>query len=60
MEDMHSRMVWTHPGMTTYYRNARGRVVMNSPWRTTDYWKLTQTADLSDYHTKTAAPALQG
>jgi 4-hydroxyacetophenone monooxygenase len=60
MEDMHSRMVWTHPGMTTYYRNARGRVVMNSPWRTTDYWKLTQTADLTDYHTKTAAPALQG
>jgi 4-hydroxyacetophenone monooxygenase len=53
-------MVWTHPGMTTYYRNARGRVVMNSPWRTTDYWKLTQTADLTDYHTKTAAPALQG
>jgi hypothetical protein len=23
---------WTHPGMETYYRNARGRVVVNSPY----------------------------
>jgi 4-hydroxyacetophenone monooxygenase len=53
--DMHSRMIWTHPGMSTYYRNSRGRVVVNSPWRTTDYWKLTQLADLGDYHTKTGA-----
>jgi hypothetical protein len=29
--------------------------VVNSPWRTTDYWKLTQLADLGDYHTKTGA-----
>lgn len=52
MEDIHSRMIWTHPGMSTYYRNSRGRVVANSPWRTTDYWKLTRTADLRDFHTK--------
>ena len=27
----HENMVWTHPGMTTYYRNARGRVVVTTP-----------------------------
>jgi len=52
MEDMHSRMVWTHPGMRSYLQNSRGRVVMNSPWRTTDYWMLTSQANLADYHTK--------
>ena len=52
MEDMHSRMIWTHPGMTTYYRNSKGRVVMNSPWRTTDYWKLTAEANLDDFDVK--------
>jgi len=49
MADMHSRMVWTHPGTSTYYRNSKGRVVMNSPWRTTDYWRLTREADLADF-----------
>jgi 4-hydroxyacetophenone monooxygenase len=55
MADMHSRMIWTHPGMSTYYRNSRGRVVANSPWRTTDYWSFTRSADFRDYHTKTTA-----
>ncbi|MBM7365413.1 flavin-containing monooxygenase [Gordonia hydrophobica] len=57
MEDMHSRMIWTHPGMSSYLQNSRGRVVMNSPWRTTDYWQLTKSADLADFETK-QAPAL--
>ena len=51
MQDMHSRMVWTHPGTSTYYRNSHGRVVANSPWRTTDYWAMTRNADMSDLHT---------
>jgi 4-hydroxyacetophenone monooxygenase len=45
----HERMVWTHPGMSVYYRNARGRVVVNSPWRVVDFWKMTRHASLSDY-----------
>ena len=56
MADMHSRMVWTHPGTSTYYRNSRGRVIANSPWRTTDFWAMTRSADLNDYHTLKAAP----
>ncbi|MFV0309908.1 MAG: flavin-containing monooxygenase [Desertimonas sp.] len=45
----HANMVWSHPGMTTYYRNSRGRVVVNSPWRNVDFWHLTREPDLDDF-----------
>jgi len=45
----HRRMVWSHPGMTTYYRNSRGRVVTNSPYRVVDYWAMTHDANLADF-----------
>lgn len=48
----HSNMVWSHPGMTTYYRNKRGRVVNNSPYRVVDYWLMTHDADLADFVTE--------
>lgn len=51
----HEKMIWTHPGMSTYYRNAAGRVVTNTPWRLVDYWAMTRTADLADYHVDPAA-----
>lgn len=47
----HAAMVWTHPGMETYYRNSRGRVVVNSPFRVVDFWAMTSSADLADYLT---------
>jgi 4-hydroxyacetophenone monooxygenase len=45
----HANMVWTHPGMSTYYRNARGRVVVNYPYRNVDLFQMTERADLGDY-----------
>ena len=45
----HDRMVWTHPGMTTYYRNSRGRVVVNNPFRMLEFFQWTEFADLDDY-----------
>jgi 4-hydroxyacetophenone monooxygenase len=45
----HERMVWTHRGMSTYYRNSKGRVVVNSPWRVVDFWAMTRHANLPDY-----------
>lgn len=45
----HERMVWTHPGMDTYYRNARGRVVVNNPFRMQEFWKFTESLDPKDY-----------
>jgi 4-hydroxyacetophenone monooxygenase len=35
-------MVWTHPGVTSWYKNRHNRVTVTSPWRLLDYWKLTQ------------------
>ena len=55
VDDAHSRMVWTHPRVSTYYRNERGRVVNNSPWRQVDYFRRTSTPDLSDYATRVRA-----
>jgi 4-hydroxyacetophenone monooxygenase len=46
----HETMIWTHPGMTTYYRNASGRVFSAMPWRFVDYWAMTHEPDLGCYH----------
>ena len=34
-------MVWTHPGVTSWYKNKSGRVVTNSPWALSVYHALT-------------------
>jgi len=45
----HATMVWSHPGMTSWYKNASGRVTTTSPWRLVDYWGWTKEAQLEDY-----------
>jgi 4-hydroxyacetophenone monooxygenase len=45
----HEQMIWTHPGMTTYYRNKQGRVFSAMPWRFVDYWAMTHDPDFSQY-----------
>ena len=49
LDAAHEQMVWTHPGMETYYRNAAGRVVTNMPWRVVDYWHMTRRPHLDEY-----------
>jgi 4-hydroxyacetophenone monooxygenase len=53
VDEAHARMIWTHPGMDTYYRNDRGRVVMNMPFRNLDFWRMTARASLDDFSTET-------
>ena len=48
----HESTIWTHPGFDTYYRNSRGRIVVNSPWRNVDFWQLARTPDLTEYVTE--------
>lgn len=48
----HENMVWTHPGMSTYYRNERGRIVINSPYRNVDFFEMTRQVDLDEYNTE--------
>lgn len=52
IDNAHAGLIWTHPGMSTWYRNRRGRVVTNSPWRLLDLWQQTSRANLSDYEVK--------
>jgi len=52
VDDAHSKMIWNYPGLSTWYRNAKGRVVSNSPWRVMDYWKMTREPKLEEYEVK--------
>lgn len=53
----HEQMIWTHPGMSTYYRNRHGRVVSVTPFSLIEYWKMTHDPDLSQYHVTAAQRA---
>lgn len=49
VDEAHARMVWARSDVRTYFKNALGRVVTNTPWRLVDYWHMTRVADLDDY-----------
>jgi 4-hydroxyacetophenone monooxygenase len=51
----HRNMVWSHPGVTSWYKNKKGRVVMNSPWRLAVYRAFTADIDLDEYTHRTLA-----
>ncbi|RYE00719.1 MAG: hypothetical protein EOP61_13210 [Sphingomonadales bacterium] len=50
VDETHSGLVWTYPGVDGYVRNSKGRIVVNNPFRILDMWRMTETADLADYH----------
>ncbi len=54
LDDALARCIWSHKGMTTYYRNNAGRIVVSSPWKYIDYWERIRDFDPSDYHAVTA------
>jgi 4-hydroxyacetophenone monooxygenase len=54
VDDAHANMIWTHPGMETYYRNSIGRVVVNNPFRVVDYWHMTRHPKLEDFELEPA------
>ena len=45
----HAELIWTHPAVKTWYKNAAGRVTATTPWRGVDYWKMTRQPDLNDF-----------
>ncbi|MBY4277437.1 NAD(P)/FAD-dependent oxidoreductase [Rhodococcus fascians] len=51
IDSAHDQLVWSHPGVTSWYRNSKGRVFSPLPWRLVDYWSMTHDADLSDFDT---------
>lgn len=50
VQQAHDRMIWTHKGMSNWYRNAQGRVVAPTPFRNDDYWQWLRATDLAHYH----------
>lgn len=60
VQDAHGRMIWTHKGMTNWYRNSRGRVVAPMPFRNDDYWHMTRRNGLADYTVRTQSSARAG
>ena len=65
VDKAHAGMVWAHPGVKNWYKNAAGRVTQNSPWRLVDYRNLTAEFDPDDYafitaKTDAAQDAAQG
>ncbi|MCW2721230.1 NAD(P)/FAD-dependent oxidoreductase [Pseudonocardia sp.] len=55
-DDAHAAMIWTHPGMRNWYRNAAGRVVCTLPWRIVDYWGMTRHVDWHDFTVEPVRP----
>jgi 4-hydroxyacetophenone monooxygenase len=49
VDDVHSRMVWSHRGVGSWYKNKRGRVFATSPWRLVDYWNFTNHLVAAEY-----------
>jgi 4-hydroxyacetophenone monooxygenase len=45
----HATLVWSHPGMSNWYKNANGRVLTTSPWLLVEYWGWTKAPELADY-----------
>ncbi len=48
-EERHSKMVWQHPKVSSWYQNSQGKVVTTSPWRLVEYWNWTNNFNHDDY-----------
>jgi 4-hydroxyacetophenone monooxygenase len=53
VDEAHTALVWSYPGVANWFRNQRGRVVTNWPWRVVDYWRRTLEPDMTEFHTET-------
>jgi 4-hydroxyacetophenone monooxygenase len=54
LEDRLSNLVWSVEEFDTWYRNQRGRVTTNTPWRLLTYWEMTRKTEPADYVFETA------
>ncbi|MUL65835.1 monooxygenase [Mycobacterium sp. CBMA 234] len=59
LDEALSHCIWSHEGMTTYYRNGFGRIVVSSPWKYVDYWERTREFKPADYRDALPAEAAE-
>jgi 4-hydroxyacetophenone monooxygenase len=48
----HEQLIWSHPGVSSYYKNSSGRIFSAMPFRLVDYWIMTHEPNLDVYHTE--------
>ncbi len=44
-----TQTIWARPNVKNWYRNSKGRVVSNSPWRLVEFWNLTKSVNSDHY-----------
>jgi 4-hydroxyacetophenone monooxygenase len=49
VDAIHRDMVWSHPAVSSWFKNNKGRVFATSPWRMLDYWEMTRNFQPDDY-----------
>lgn len=42
-------LVWSHPSVSSWYKNSNGRIIINQPDRLVDYWAKCQSPNLEDF-----------
>lgn len=50
LDEACQKMVWSHPGVTSWYKNDRNRLTVTSPWKLLDYWRLTKDVRPKEFH----------
>lgn len=50
VQQAHDKMIWSHKGMSNWYRNVQGKIVAPTPFRNDDYWHMLQATKLEDFH----------
>ena len=49
MDDRLARMIWSHPAVDSYIKNADGRIIANRPWSVIEFWELMTELDCSEF-----------
>jgi 4-hydroxyacetophenone monooxygenase len=49
VDHLHDGLVWSHKGLSNWYRNAAGRVFAVLPYRIVDYWRKTSQFEPKEY-----------
>ncbi|MBO9352674.1 FAD-dependent oxidoreductase [Bordetella petrii] len=55
VQSAHDKMIWTHKGMSNWYRTATGKVVAPTPFRNDDYWHMLRDTRIADFQVNVKA-----
>ena len=56
VDEANAKMAWGAPQVTSWYKNAKGRVSQNWPYPLVDYWRATLAPNPADFTLETKVP----